>query len=234
MRYLSGSLIFILLACSHQPQSTANAIDTSSPQDATGKVETNGSVKVIENSQPPIYEGVVVINSDIFNPSKDTLQLFYENRTYARIQRSSRTMDFEINRVDVESNKSGLRIFFTDYDIVVFDARKENGTIWVLFDNVWMTTNLGEFVEFYSWENYLLEIFIVIDDKSPLKISPDSNASIIKNYEQNAYEVLEVKGDWARVRCVKDCEGCFENEASAGWVRWRQKQHLLVELYHTC
>ena len=65
---------------------------------------------------------------------------------------------------------------------------------------------------------------------NPLRQSANDNSKIIKHKDQDKYKIwqgesIEVKGDWIKVKTVKD---------EVGWVRWRQGKKVLIRLYFAC
>lgn len=65
---------------------------------------------------------------------------------------------------------------------------------------------------------------------NPVKEVPKENSKSIIHKEQQKYriwrgECLEVKGDWIKVKTIKD---------EIGWVRWRIGTKLLIRMYYAC
>ena len=65
---------------------------------------------------------------------------------------------------------------------------------------------------------------------NPLRQSPVDNGKIIKHSSQDKYriwqgEVVEIKGDWLKIKTPKD---------EIGWVKWRSGKKVLIRMYFAC
>jgi len=92
-------------------------------------------------------------------------------------------------------------------------------------------------VEFLSLPNYVLKFFVTTSATNPLRINPSETATEIKglDYNQLNFNCLEVKGDWIKVICNAECEGCPEDESGiTGWVQWRKDGKIIIKQHYTC
>ena len=65
---------------------------------------------------------------------------------------------------------------------------------------------------------------------NPLRNEPKENGNIIlnpltKKYKLWRAEALEIKGEWLKVKTVKDEEG---------WLKWREGENILIRMYYSC
>lgn len=132
-----------------------------------------------------------------------------------------------------------IRAYYPDYSIIVLDSWPVDtfekykvivdGKIRYLSNNV----NLTKYV---TWESFLYNTFLMTNKNNPLRQSiGDGEPTVsIDSYEDVSFVVEQVKGDWAKVKCNIDCEGCPDMLIVSGWLRWRNQGKLLVELYYSC
>ena len=65
---------------------------------------------------------------------------------------------------------------------------------------------------------------------NPLRVEPIETSKIITNELLSKYKIwtggfLEMKGDWIKIRTVKD---------EIGWIRWRKENLILIRMYYAC
>ena len=63
-----------------------------------------------------------------------------------------------------------------------------------------------------------------------LREEPKENGKIISNRLTVKYNiwrgsVLEIDGDWLRIKTVRD---------EVGWIQWKEGQKVLIRMYYTC
>lgn len=127
-----------------------------------------------------------------------------------------------------------IRAYYPDYDIIIFDANQKEDNYQVFINDKWKKIERSQNFTYKKWEEFISKIYVGITDKSPLRTSKDVRAEIIENHQEYYYEVINVEGDWLQVQCWTDCEGCPEDKVIKGWVRWKEKNRLLIELYYIC
>lgn len=203
-------LIFIciifcsLYSCNSQPKKSLNDIKTEG-------VLIAGSI-----THYRLEEDIKIVNND--------------NTIYTTI---SRKENQEIV-LRPQVKKIEIRAFYPDYDIIIFDAdKKENEYLVYVGSEVKRIVSYSG-LTYMNWEDFISGIYLGLTDESPLKTLKDDNSETIKDYKLYSYEVTSVEGDWLKVRCLKDCEGCPSGTMVEGWVKWRNKNQLLVELFYLC
>lgn len=85
-----------------------------------------------------------------------------------------------------------------------------------------------DFLLFQSWEEHILSVASLSFDKgaNPILEEPSKNASQIHYDEDAFYQPVEIKKDWLRIKW--DYNGNWKY----GWIRWKMKEKLLIELYY--
>lgn len=152
-----------------------------------------------------------------------------DGKTFITIKKSE-------NGEIVKSIKDSLEIraFYPDYSIIIFDSKQTGDGYEVFINGSWRKLKSNKELNFLSWENFIEKIYLGLTSESPLHVIKDDTSKIIEGYKELYYEVIERDGDWLKVRCWEDCEGCPQGRIIEGWVRWRNKEQLLVDLYYIC
>ena len=82
--------------------------------------------------------------------------------------------------------------------------------------------------EFQNWEEHIKSVIISFDYKTnPLREYPENNSKVVK-LDTNEFTIFtgdSIIGEWLRINDN-------ENECIKGWIKWREKSKLLVELYY--
>jgi hypothetical protein len=87
-------------------------------------------------------------------------------------------------------------------------------------------------LKFETWEDHITEAFAVSfnQEKNPLRKSPEGRVKNLDLPKEVSFHPVEIKGDWLKVRW--DVSKKTKNDAGSGWVRWRENNNLLVELFY--
>jgi hypothetical protein len=82
---------------------------------------------------------------------------------------------------------------------------------------------------FSSWDKHVLSVFSVGFDpkKNPLKKMPAGDAATIPFVKDEFYLPVEIKGDWLKVKWGD------VGKQEYGWIKWRSRHLLRVELFYT-
>jgi len=89
---------------------------------------------------------------------------------------------------------------------------------------------------FENWQEHLFKSVTAVDfdiNENPLLKEPDEKAAKIEiNYEKYVFIPIELKGDWLKVRWLENGEE--GGEEGYGWIKWKDKNKLMVELNYLC
>lgn len=97
---------------------------------------------------------------------------------------------------------------------------------------------------FHTWEDVILStigISRIFTDDNPIRTNPDINSGLVKydcsEDDFKAVEFKTIEGDyWMKIEysttCESDCDKIY-NEAY-GWIKWRDRRSLLINLYFLC
>ena len=130
--------------------------------------------------------------------------------------------------------KLAIRAFFPDYNIAVFDAVKLKRGYNVFINGSWKYIDLGKSIDYKDWNLFIKQVFVKVDKKYPLYKEDNAKSALVSTCEDYSYKVLEVKGDWIKVTCYNECEGCPKGKILSGWIRWKERDSILLELFYSC
>jgi len=130
--------------------------------------------------------------------------------------------------------KVSIRAFYPDESIVVFDAVKSGDAYKVFVNGAWKTVKPTKGIEYQDWCVYMKRIYVKADKQHPLYKEANNKSPVVSDNKDYSYKVLEVKGDWIRVQCSQECEGCPENKIVKGWIKWKDKESIIIDLYYAC
>ena len=93
-------------------------------------------------------------------------------------------------------------------------------------------TNRASIKKFIPWQTFLKEVSSIDkgDFNLDIKTAASDKSTTIKKIESSdCFKVLEVKGDWIKIKTNTELE-CSESKkpVKMGWVRWRQNNKLTV------
>ena len=131
-----------------------------------------------------------------------------------------------------------------DYNIFIFRCTKKRGNWCEVYVNntnrtkYWIKLNKN--LSYLNWSKYLdtQTTWVGKRDEYSLEVkqSPNESSKRIKMMEKDdCFVVLEVKGDWMKVKTndVLNCSGA-KYPVKSGWIRWRKNNRLLIEYGLSC
>ena len=234
--------------------------EASSGLTSPNKIGETPQERVIDLDQGEIYPvriadpmngiGIIVMKSigDGFN-TRETIELLNEDNTvYAKWNYHNESFEIEGNisaLFSVSDNRLkedydfSPRVFFTEYHIIHFEVMNKDGTFYEVLVNPdkgvtkRLSLKSSQF-NYFSWEEYLKRLYLSYDPNSnPLRKFPDGQSEIVYKYNDYFFKVIEVKGDWVKIKCSSDCKLCDKGDL-AGWVKWKYGKKLLIEIGIIC
>jgi hypothetical protein len=130
--------------------------------------------------------------------------------------------------------KVSIRAFYPDENVVVFDAVKSRDGYKVFINGDWKIVKPTKGIEYQDWPVYMKRIYVKADKQHPLYKEADNKSPVVSDNKEYSYKVLEVKGDWIRVQCSQECEGCPENKILKGWMKWKENNCIIIDLFFAC
>lgn len=123
--------------------------------------------------------------------------------------------------------------FQKDYFLLVFRCKAKIGSLYEVIVNE--QTKQTKYIKvsdtsykFQNWEQHLVSICCVgFDNKNnPIKANPDITSKVVSYNQDELYIPKSVKGDWLQVAW-----GNGKNQKT-GWIRWKSKDKLIIELFY--
>jgi hypothetical protein len=127
--------------------------------------------------------------------------------------------------------------FHLDYFVLALRCLDEDGNHYeVIVDE---ETGLKKFVrkddetlKFETWEQHILKTFAVDFDreKNPLRETPGGKIKKVDLPKEVTFHPVEISGEWLKVRW--DISKKKKNNTEFGWIKWKENNNLLVELFY--
>lgn len=83
-------------------------------------------------------------------------------------------------------------------------------------------------IKFQTWEEHILSLFSVgfNYDENIIKTSPNNESESIRYESDEFYHPSQIKEEWLQVKWGS------EGSWNYGWIKWREKEKLLIELFY--
>jgi hypothetical protein len=133
--------------------------------------------------------------------------------------------------------KGQILAYFEDYYIFHFKAKQDGDTKFfqVKVGNSVKLIEKTKSMEFLTQEEYILKFYCTASKENPLKTSPNINSKNVNmDYDNTSFVCVEIKGDWVKVQCNKECEGCPNNKKITGWIRWKSRDRIILKQHYAC
>ncbi len=199
------------------------------------KIDKKKIVKSRINCNEFIFsKGLIKINLEKLRKDNDTIKILNNDFTL-----HGRVYENKEEEIISSIDRKGYRALFDDYDIFYIDSENinENDYYEILVDCKKKKIKKTELIKYYSWDEFLKDkTILMLNKKSPLlKINSEMSKIVFNEYQDFSYQVISINGNWAKVKCSIDCEGCPDNNVIIGWVKWKdEKNKLLVDIYYSC
>lgn len=83
------------------------------------------------------------------------------------------------------------------------------------------------FLQFLTWENYVLSVFSISFDnmQNPIHIKPNNESAIITFQKDTFYHPVSIQGDWLQIKWGE------ENNWKFGWIKWKSNDRLIIDIH---
>jgi hypothetical protein len=173
--------------------------------------------------------------------ANETVTVYDKNGVFAVIGQilSINDVEFDIREHNTKELQMQLNayVFEPDYSLLIFECIDTTSTDYIVkVNNSEKSIPRKQlFVKFETVQEHLLNNYIVLGKENPLRENPYPSSPIIINYVEYFYEAVEVSGNWLKLRCFFDCEGCPDGESIEGWVKWKDDSgKIIVEIFYVC
>lgn len=127
--------------------------------------------------------------------------------------------------------------FHPDYFVLALKCVSEDESRYEVIVNE--ETGLKKFVrkddptlKFETWEEHIPKAFAVgfNQEENPLRETPEGKVKAIDLPKEATFHPVEIKGEWLKVSWSNSKKA--EKNNKFGWVRWRENNKILVELFY--
>lgn len=200
---------------------------------ACSNLAVKSSAQLDNSMNSKSQEGVLVLN---------VLSLF-EDHELVKVLNSDSSLFTEIKRINDQEpfsdklNEENIQAYYPDYFIIHFKSNIISDSLYsVSIGNEIKFITKNRYTEFLPWPDYIMKYYLTTDKNNPLRQTPSDEGEIIKDvdYAELSFVGIEISGDWVKVKCDKECEGCGRGNVVSGWIRWRENGKLIVTQYYVC
>ncbi|CAD0009679.1 hypothetical protein [Flavobacterium salmonis] len=178
-----------------------------------------------------VFDNVLLLYSNSYN----------ENTSY-KILNINKTIYSEIksvkgNEPTCEKIKSKILAYYSDYYIFHFEARKSTikGFYEIKVGDEVKLIKEDVTMKFLTLKKYILSFYCKATKENPLLLKPASNSKKINiDFENTSFNCITIDGDWVKVRCNNNCEGCPNKKIFEGWIRWKKNGSIVLKLFYSC
>lgn len=188
-----------------------------------------------EESNDLLTDGVLRIKTDILEESSDTIRIYHADQSlYGAIY----SKNGEMEPAFYGNDSLAIRSYYPDYYVVIMDCyglSEDQYRVMIGGSEKYIEHKAGITI-YEDWATHIKKSFIVTQADNPLRETPEIKGKIVGDYDYKhlSFYAIHVSGDWAQVVCDMDCEGCPHQKQITGWLKWRDGNRLLVELYYAC
>lgn len=215
--------------------------------------ETNQSKKSQEANQNMIKTGTwqeqQVVESDktSINNAKGliTLSNKYGKKDFVRIYNEDGSLWHEFTyyyddsdgKFEYENENFEPFAFHPDYFKLALKCVGEDKSRYEVIVNE--ETGLRKFVKkddlilkFETWEDHVKGVFAVSFnwEENPLREAPEGKIKVNRLSKGVTFHPVKIEGDWLKVRW--DEANKAKNDVGYGWVKWKENNKILVELFY--
>lgn len=91
---------------------------------------------------------------------------------------------------------------------------------------------------YLTWEDYLKNASLVErlnESKQKIRRIPDNSGEEIRYEGQDCFQVKSLKGDWIEIFTPDHCDEVDpKNKVKSGWIKWRDRNKLIIDYYTSC
>lgn len=126
--------------------------------------------------------------------------------------------------------------FHPDYFVLALKCVGEDKSRYEVIVNE--ETGLKKFVKkddptlkFQTWEDHITKAFAVDfnQDENPLRETPEGKIKVVELPKEVTFHPVKIEGEWLKVSWDVAKHG---DNAGFGWIKWKENQEILVELFY--
>lgn len=187
-------------------------------------------------------EGIVKINLREIYYGQQKLEIFNSDKSVFITMNGrfleSGAIKLELKETDEDTLAHYIRckVFDPEYNLFIVECTgKDQNYFYVLInDETKLIYAANTLIEFQTIEEHVLSNYPILTRETPLFEMPDSTSNVIEGFMNYNYISTKINGDWLKVICDLDCDGCPEGKLIEGWVKWREDDRVLIRIGYSC
>jgi hypothetical protein len=218
MKYIFAFFILMFLcSCSLKEHGKGNSNHTTPKPEFEGFLDFNLLQVLEQNGSIEIYKLDMTLYAQL-----SSSKLITGNKSYVINEDS----------VSVLSKYIGGIFFAPEYDLLVAKCFGENedGYFQVELGNERRFVKKNSWVKFLKPKEFFKNQLVSVNNYPLYKYPNDSSEIVIKNSEVYAFEVVEFKGHWLRLRILEELHGSISPDT--GWLQWIKNDSVQVEIMY--
>ena len=238
--------VLFLTNCANQSE---NAIDNEKSTNELNQKSSETNVQIGNQLLPKI----TIENRTLENSIKNTIGLIvlsdkYGKNDFIRFYNEDGSLWYEFtyyydasdNEFEYANENFSPFAFHPDYSLLALKCVGEDKGRYEVIVNE--ETGVKKFVrkddptlKFETWEKHILRTFSVLfeEKENPLRENPNGELKKVEQSKIERFAAVEVKGDWLKVQWdTEDNPNNDLKKTDFGWIKWKEGEKLLIELFY--
>lgn len=239
MKYLR--LLFLILFISCQRQSNKiEELSTNSDNKVLKFDSSKSDIETIDDEKGIIVDnkknignsiGIITIIAERLTEN-DTIKIF--NKDGSLWYKFSYFYDDSNGKYDFYNEDFNPLSFHPDYFLLALKVTSELNDYYevVVNENTWIKKYIKKnnpLLKFQTWEEHILSSVFAVgfdENKNPLRSYPSLSADTLYYDKDEFYYPNQIKGEWLQVKWGS------EGNWNYGWIKWKDKDRLLIEIFY--
>lgn len=186
-------------------------------------------------------EGIIIINMMELLFQKESLIIYnLDSSSYAEVATNTKVNDTIFNLLEtsikVIHSYLNCRTFDPEYGLFIMDCKSNKGDYYqvILNNELKLIKKDNRLAIYRTFQEYILSTIIILTNKTPLHLYPDIKSEVISNFQTFVYKPIEIQGEWLKLECHSECDGCPKGKIIIGWVQWIVNDKIIVEIAYSC
>lgn len=236
-RCILALAIIIFNSCAQHQNSNREAKDVVYKDSLSQLFKSNGIASFI-NTNENLKRNFKVMNED----GSEFINVLINKDSIVVKGKGFKLSEFETNRNLFQRQQFSPRGFWPEYGIFQFEVVSFNDTFIEVFID--KDKNIKKRIAFdstlfkvESWEQHIIGTMIDFNQQRQFIHSYPSEKSPSMHYEQTDEELIfvvsKIQGDWLYIESENIC-GFEKNPKYDGWIKWRDKENILIKFSYAC
>lgn len=223
MRFLAVILMFICFSCTTSKiQDEQPIIQAQIPQ--VGEIEMAPQTNYTEIGNST---GIIVLK-DNYN-KKDTVKIYNDDGSLW--YKFTYYYDDSDGKFDYPNDEFRPYAFHPDNFVLALEVIKVEISEYKIIVNkktrLVKKVKKESFLQFLTWDQYVLNAFSIgfNHEVNPIQKEPQKESGTIAYKQENIYHPIKIQGEWLQIKWGS------EGNWNYGWIKWKEENRLLIEIY---